>query len=79
MPFHSAWPWWIVPFYLGLKLIHFVTYPVAVLPFHATCHKDLWGNDPPYSCLSYWCPRIPAYRLPDWPACPQEPTEGKSK
>jgi hypothetical protein len=66
------WPWWIVPVYFGLKFVHFVTYPIAVLPFSATCHKDLWGNEPPYSCSSYWCPKIPPYRLKDWPQCPQE-------
>ena len=66
------WPWWIVPVYLGMKLLWLVTYPVAVWPFHATCHADLWGNAPPYSCLSYWCPQIPPERLPDWPKCPQK-------
>ena len=58
MRFADGWPWWIVPWYFGLKLIHFVLYPVATLPFELMCHKDLWGNEPPYSCLSYHCPKV---------------------
>lgn len=69
MRLRSQWPWWVVPWYYGLKLIHAVLYPVATLPFHLACYTDLWGNEPPYRCTSYWCPRIPADRLADWPQC----------
>ena len=34
------WPWWILPIYIGLKLIHFVTYPVAVLPFQLDVFRE---------------------------------------
>lgn len=61
--------WWIFPIYLLLKAAYFVTYPVAVWPFELTCHKDLWGNEPPYSCTSYWCPKIRLDQLDDWPQC----------
>ena len=70
------WPWYIVPLYFGVKLIYFVTYPVAVWPFHATCHTDLWGNEPLYSCKSYHCPKVKKLgpdRQLDWPEC--EPWE----
>jgi hypothetical protein len=75
MRLHS-WPWWIVPLYGLLWVAHALTEPIDY-PLRATCHRDLWGGDPPYSCTSYWCPKIPAYRLPDWPDCPQmvEPAE----
>jgi len=67
----QPWPWWIVPLYVGLKLVHLVTYPIAVLPFRLTCHKDLWGNPPPYSCTSYWCPKLSPEELKRWPQCQQ--------
>ena len=62
--------WWPALIGFGIfKLVWILTYPVAVLPFRATCHEDLWGNEPPYSCLSYWCPHLPPDRLDDWPQC----------
>lgn len=64
--------WW--PAIIGFALFsaaYYLTYPVAVLPFRATCHMDLWGNPPPYSCTSYWCPKLREDQLRDWPQCKQ--------
>lgn len=55
-----GFPWWLGPLYIAMKLFHAVTYPVAVLPFHLACTKDLWGNEPPETCLSYHCPKLKA-------------------
>lgn len=68
----DAWPWWIAPLYIVGSIFYALTYPVAVLPFRATCHTDLWGNEPPYACLSYHCPKVKALGLDrerDWPQC----------
>jgi hypothetical protein len=62
--------WW--PALIGFaffSVAYYATYPVAVLPFRLTCHKDLWGEPPATSCTDYWCPKIEPERLHDWPQC----------
>ena len=68
----GGWPWWTVPAFLLFRLVHFISYPVAVLPFHATCHEDLWGTPPAQECLSYWCAQAREWHTEEnWPQCAQ--------
>jgi hypothetical protein len=59
-----GFPWWFIPLAWLANGFYLVTYPVAVLPFHATCHADVWGNPPDSNgCPAFWCPNLD----PNWP------------